>query len=214
MKDDAKSAALLETAPTYQTNPEFWRDVLTNAARQGDLKAVQATLAKGVPPRHGTEDAFAAAASEGQYEVLEILLAARSETDSPETLRPALDAAVGNSNPRPKQRPAEAFEKTVKFLLEAKAPLIVNGYNDLVLRAVFTRAGGGNARVIQMLVDAGADPNPDGMTLPDGRRVDLLGAVKETAAGGRPLFNISPECVGLLQKLANAGQRTTPSSKD
>jgi hypothetical protein len=49
----------------------------------------------------------------------------------------------------------------VKLLLDAGAPAVGNDLErDLVQAAVFTRYPGGNPKVVEMLVAAGADPNP------------------------------------------------------
>lgn len=132
--------------------------MLPTAARYGDKEAVRAAIERGVPL---AADAFAGAASEGQHEALVELLAHRKQPHDAGELRQALWNAVWNSHPYEKQRPAEAFERCVKLLLaagalgpEAPARAI------LVQTAVFTRHPGGNPQVIEMLVAAGADPNP------------------------------------------------------
>lgn len=90
------------------------------------------------------------------------LLAQRKTTDKPEDLYRALWTAVYNSHPYDRQRRADAFEKCVQILLAAKTPLTgtLEKRSDLVTTAVFTRQPGGNPKVIEMLVAAGADPNP------------------------------------------------------
>jgi hypothetical protein len=170
VKDTAKKAELLAAAPAYADQPEFWNEVLSAAARHGDVATVKVALEKGVPVSNAnrTEDGYAAACWEGQWEVLEFLLGQRSENADPEDLRDALWVAVWNSHPYPEQRPVEAFEKCIRLLLQAHAPVVrrnaagtENGDRDIVTSAVFTRYPGGNRAVIEMLVAAGADPDPE-----------------------------------------------------
>jgi len=169
--DDAgKKTELLAAAPSYAEQPEFWDEVLSAAAKRGDVATVKAALEKGVPVFAGSlsEDGYASAAWEGQWEVLDFLLGKRSEKADPEELRQALWVAVWNSHPYPEQRPTADFEKCVRMLLDAGAPVarrkVVEGEKkdyDMVTSAVFTRYPGGNRRVIEMLVLAGADPDPE-----------------------------------------------------
>ncbi|RBP36406.1 hypothetical protein DES53_117117 [Roseimicrobium gellanilyticum] len=166
MKDGAKVRELLQAAPSFAEKPEFWKAALPSAARLGELDAVRVALRKGVPLAPSPEEnAFDAAASEGHHEALAELLAHRGKRDDISDLKQPLWNAVWNSHPYDNQRPAPDFEKCVKLLLEAGAfaasdnppgpPQLV-----LVTTAVFTRNPGGNANVIEMLVAAGADPNP------------------------------------------------------
>lgn len=168
INDNARKSTLLASAPAYADQPAFWDGVMSAAARQGDRKTIEVGLQKGAPvygePR---ADSYANAAGEGQWEALELLLNKRPEKAEPEELHQALWEAVWNSHPYEKQRPASDFEKCVSLLLKAGAPVNpphLTGterpdYN-LVQSAVFTRNPGGNWHVIEMLVTAGADPDP------------------------------------------------------
>jgi ankyrin repeat protein len=168
VKDEAKVQELLQAAPSFAEKPEFWAAALPAAARTGELACVRAAIEKGVPlapkpvkPANPVENAFDAAASEGQHEVLAVLLDHRGKSEDASDLRQSLWNAVWNSNPYAEQRPAEAFEKCVKLLLDAGALRADNAEQDaLVQYAVFTRNPGGNPKVVEMLVAAGADPNP------------------------------------------------------
>jgi ankyrin repeat protein len=162
VKDDAKVRDLLQAAPSFAEKPEFWAAALPAAARTGELGCVRVAIEKGVPlaPNFG-ENAFEAAASEGQHEVLAELLARRGKSEDAGDLRQPLESAVWNSHPYAEQRPAEAFEKCVKLLLDAGALGADNAQqNGLLQNAVFTRNPGGSPKVVEMLVAAGADPNP------------------------------------------------------
>jgi len=162
IKDEAEINRLLRSAPSFAENPEFWSTALPLAARTGQLHAVRVALEKGVPIQPGGgEDALGAAASEGQHEVLAELLAHRPTPANPTDLRQALLSAVSHSRPYEKQRPAADFERCVKLLLDAGAPVTdADGRNNLMNTAVFTLRPGGNSKVMEMLVAAGADPNP------------------------------------------------------
>jgi hypothetical protein len=165
VKDAPKVAELLDAAPVFADDPKFWDKVLPAAARLGHAEAVQVALDKGVPLVENTvekaESAVEAAAWEGQHEVLTTLLARRGKGDDATMLWPALWAAVWNSHPYERQRPAEAFEKCVELLIRAGTPLRGDKERgEIVPTAVFTRNPGGNPRVIEMLVAAGADSNP------------------------------------------------------
>ena len=48
IKDDAKVRELLQGAPSFAENPEFWAGALPAAARMGELGCVRAALDKGV----------------------------------------------------------------------------------------------------------------------------------------------------------------------
>jgi ankyrin repeat protein len=164
MKDEPKIDEILSSAPPYAANAGFWHKVLPTAARLGHLRAVQAAIEKGVPlvATDGSDNAFEAAAFEGQHEALTLLLTRLGEADDRAILRPALYSAVYNSHPYDEQRPAAAFEKCVQILLAARAPLTGGGEKrgELVATAIFTRYPGGNPKVVEMLVAAGAEPNP------------------------------------------------------
>lgn len=162
MKDAGKIAGLLKSAPSFAENSEFWSAALRTAARYGNLEAVRAAIGKGVPLAPTLEEnAFAAAASEGQHEVLVELLAHRTKPHDPGELRQSLWNAVWNSHPYEKQRPAEAFERCITLLLDAGAlGADAPARASLVQTAVFTRYPGGNPKAIELLVAAGADPNP------------------------------------------------------
>ena len=162
MKDEVKVKELRTSAPPFAENSKFWAGALPTAARNGDLETVRAAIEKGVPLVPDSENnAFDAAASEGQYEALTELLAHRKKPDDAGELRQALWNAVWNSHPYAEQRPADAFERCVKLLLDAGALGADGSVRDsLVQTAVFTRYPGGNPKVIEMLVAAGADPNP------------------------------------------------------
>lgn len=170
LEDIEQKAVLLASAPDYAEEPEFWDGVISAAAKRGDRETVAAALQRGVPVyfENSMNNGYAAAAFEGQWEVLELLLGQRSEKADPEELRTALWNAVWNSHPYEQQRPAADFEKCVRMLLEAGAPVArrtqAEGEKkdyDLVQSAVFTRNPGGNWRVIEMLVAAGAEPDPE-----------------------------------------------------
>ncbi|QIF00022.1 ankyrin repeat domain-containing protein [Roseimicrobium sp. ORNL1] len=174
MKDGAKVRELLQAAPSFAEKPEFWKAALPAAARLGELDALRVALRKGVPLAPSPEEnAFDAAASEGQHEALAELLAHRGKRDDTSDLKQPLWSAVLNSHPYDDQRPAPDFERCVKLLLEAGAfaasdhlPGTEPSEGEdgmqlaLVTTAVFTRNPGGNANVIEMLVAAGANPNP------------------------------------------------------
>jgi ankyrin repeat protein len=162
MGEAEKVGPLLTSAPRFDDHPDFWSKVLPTAARYGHVETVRVALARGVPLAATPEDnAFTAAAGEGQHEVLSELLAHRKKPHDPAELKQALWNAIWNSNPYKEQRPAEAFERCVSMLLEAGARAeATNDEGPLVVTAVFTRNPGGNPKVIEMLVAAGADPNP------------------------------------------------------
>jgi ankyrin repeat protein len=171
MKDEKKVGELLKSAPAFAEQPEFWAKALPAAARLGQLEIVRAALARGVPLKESTapgktrgsdeEGAIYAAAAEGQHEVLVELLPHRGTSADPSDLRQPLWIAVWNSHPYERQRSAADFEKCVKLLLDAKAPVAVaENERNLVIAAVFTRYPGGNPNVVEMLATAGADPNP------------------------------------------------------
>lgn len=162
VKDDAKVRDLLQAAPSFAEKPEFWAAALPTAARTGELDSARSAIEKGVPlAPNSEENAFDAAAFEGQHEVLAELLARRGQREDAGDLRQPLWSAVWNSHPYAQQRPAEAFEKCVKLLLDAGALGSDNAtQNGLLHKAVFTRNPGGNPKVVEMLVAAGADPNP------------------------------------------------------
>jgi ankyrin repeat protein len=176
MKDKKKVGELLQSAPTFADQPEFWANVLPTAARTGQLDIVRTALAQGVPiksPREESvppldgkraideENAIYDAAFEGQHEVLAELLAHRGMPADSTELRQPLWIAVWNSHPYERQRPAADFEKCVRLLLDAGAPVTKgDGKYSLMQAAVFTRNPGGNANVVEMLAAAGADPNP------------------------------------------------------
>ncbi len=162
MGEADKVGPLLNSAPRFDDNPEFWSQVLPTAARYGHLEAIRVALVRGVPLAATPEDnAFTAAAGEGQHEALSELLAHRKKPHDPVELQQALWHAVWNSNPYKQQRPAEAFERCVKMLLEAGARAgEADDRGPLVVTAVFTRNPGGNPKVVEMLAAAGADPNP------------------------------------------------------
>lgn len=95
------------------------------------------------------------AASEGQDEVVEYLMAHGARTNAR-----VLELAVSNSTPYEKQRSRDHFEKTVRILLNADVLL---GATDeekgaVLYSAIFTRQGGGNATVLKWLLDAGLSP--------------------------------------------------------
>jgi ankyrin repeat protein len=162
LKDEAKIGELLSSAPTYTENAGFWHKVLPAAARLGHLATVRAAVEKGVPViGEPGDNAFEAASWEGQHEVLAELLVRPGVGEDPDVLRSSLWAAVYNSHPYPNQRKAEAFEKCVEILLAAKAPVTgEEKRGSLVMTAIFTRYPGGNPKVVEMLVTAGAEANP------------------------------------------------------
>lgn len=163
IKDEAKIVELLQSPPSYTDQPAFWHKVMGAAARIGDLRTLKAALASGVPEAPGSEvRGIQAAASEGQWEAVELLLAARPKNESPDTLQGALREAAFNSHPYEQQpRKDEAFEKTVELLLKAGvSPQAEENGKNIVASAVFTRNPGGNPKVVELLVAAGADPNP------------------------------------------------------
>jgi bla regulator protein BlaR1 len=153
---------LLKDAPAYAASPAFWDGALPVAAQFGNVKVVQAALDHGVPiaPAGGNDDAYAAAAFEGQDEALAILLDARKTLHDSRSLSPALWSAVWNSHPYPEQRSREHFERCVRMLLDAGAAKGDNSKERLMQSAVFTRNPGGNEPVMEMLAQAGVDTNP------------------------------------------------------
>lgn len=165
--DQKQIDELLKTAPMYSDNPGFWDDVLPSAAERGNLTLVRTAIEKGAPvlDKDTKVDAYYSAAFEGQWEVLDYLLKLRSPKSDPEELDQALWGAVWNCNPYPNQRPAAAFEKTVRILIAAGAPMHPKegeaAKYGVVPTAVFSRYPGSNVKVIEMLVAAGADPNPE-----------------------------------------------------
>lgn len=210
VEDADQKAALLATAPGYAEQPAFWEGTMSTAARQGDCPTIEVALQKGVPAYAPgfMNDGYASAAGEGQWEALELLLAKRAENADPEELRKALWEAVWNSHPYEKQRPASDFEKCIRLLLDAHAPVArrkpaPDEKQDyaLVQSAVFTRNPGGNWRVIEMLVAAGADPDPESgegkrlsdfiaqacqqknCSTPDGMVVQILEKLRRPAGG-------------------------------
>jgi ankyrin repeat protein len=197
IRDEAEVGKLLETAPAFAEQPAFWSKALSSAARNGDLRVVRAALEKGVPIATGPgDDAIAEAAFEGQYEAIVELLKHRPASASPDDLRHALRNAIWNSCPYEKQRPAEAFERSVKALLDAGAPVTpLDGHRSLVSTAVFTRNPGGNPKVVELLVAAGADPNPE--TAPGNPR--LSDAIQDACKRG---FAPSASTIEMFEKLA------------
>jgi len=174
LRENQRIDELLKTAPDFSKDPEFWEGVFSAAAERGDLETVKTAFNKGVPTvyKRGKipNNAFASAASEGQHEVLGFLLSQRGPESDPNELTNALWDAVWNSHPYAEQRPAGDFEKCIRQLIGAGAP--VKNRNDEgfshMTAAVFTRYPGGNPRVIEMLAAAGADPNPE---LTDGKHL-------------------------------------------
>lgn len=179
-QDEAKVKELLKTAPSFKENEGFWKDALSSAATVGDVKTVRAALAKGVPA-DGEQNAYYAAAFEGQHEVLALLLKTGTFKKNPLILSSALWAAVYNSHPYEEQRPAKDFEKCVEMLLNAGA--LQDKKSDIMTSAVFTRNPGGNPKVLEMLVRAGANPNPLAPTK-EGPKVPLLDAIGKACEEG------------------------------
>ena len=171
---------------------------------------MRAALAKGVPPRPDEKaDAYADAAFEGQHEVLAVLLPLRPPGDDPARLRQALWNAVWNSHPYNEQRTAEHFEQCVRMLLDAGVPANRKDADTLVASAVFTRNPGGNPAVMEMLVRAGADPNPvTGMEGKPGAR--LLDTVQEACAKGWCSTPVA-ETLVKLNHLAPRGSEPAPT---
>ena len=97
-----------------------------------------------------------------------------ADLQRPDLDRPGIGSLYSDHIP---QRPAEAFEKCVELLLDAGAPIIeLEETHELVPTAVFTRNPGGNPKVIEMLVAAGADPNPHLDTNDSKRLSDVIKA--------------------------------------
>ena len=191
------------------------KEALTSAAQAGDLNAMRAALAKGVPvdanPTVDKKDPYQAAAEEGQDEALALLLATRKPDADPAELRWALREAVWNCHPYDNQRSVEHFERCAAMLLAAGAP--VSGYQkerDLMAAAVFSRNPGGNPKVMEMLAHAGVDPNPT-LTLPDKSQTRLLEAVQKACAEGQCSTPVAETLVKLIQ-LAPARQQTGGST--
>ena len=217
--DQATINALLATAPAYMENAAFWADAVPDAARVGDLATVRAALAKGASLQLDQSarfaDAYCAAAGEGQDEALAILLATRKPGDDSNELRPALWEAVWNCHPDANQRSADHFEKCVEMLLAAGAP--VNGDDgprherNLVSAAVFSRYPGGSPAVMEMLVRAGADPNPvvGSEKEPNTRLID---AVREACAKGYCSTPLAETLVKLNGLAAKAGGQPPPGA--
>ncbi|MEM1221289.1 MAG: M56 family metallopeptidase [Verrucomicrobiota bacterium] len=174
-KDRNAIELLLDNAPYYSENPEFWQSTVIEASRIGDLKTLQDSFAKGVPlfeekeALHSSDNPYRVAAEEGQHETLQVLFNQGEYRNQKRWLADALWGAIWNCNPYERQRSVEHFEKTIEILLEAGAPIKAkNEEENFVSTAVFTRNPGGNGNVIRMLVAAGADPNP---VVQDGRRL-------------------------------------------
>jgi ankyrin repeat protein len=157
IRDQARIDELLVSPPTFADRPEFWEYVMSAATRNGNLPVVKAALQAGVPIVVDKTNGYESAAFEGQWEVLDYLLHQRKADSDSAELSKALSSAVWNSHPYAGQRPTADFEKCVELLLGAHAPLEAG----VLVQAVFTRCPGGNPRVIEMLVAAGADPNPE-----------------------------------------------------
>lgn len=165
LEDQQQISSLLRTSPNFTEQPKYWDGVMKNAAARGNLAVVRAALEKGVPIALKAEkvgySGYYSAAWEGQTEVLRHLLDRRPSNAKPEELTGALYAAVSNSHPGEDQRPAKDFEDCVEMLLKAGALKGVEPKKDSLMQAaIFTRFPGGNARVMEMLAAAGANPNP------------------------------------------------------
>ncbi len=139
---------------------------LGEAARLGNMDAVKLLTAHHADPNGGgvlnpkyaqetRTSPLWLAASEGQNEVVEYLLQHGATPDPT-----ALWQAAENSNPYPEQRSKDHFEKTVRILIDAGAlKTVAPKTAGLILTApIQTRAGGGNAIVLKMLLDAGLSP--------------------------------------------------------
>jgi beta-lactamase regulating signal transducer with metallopeptidase domain/ankyrin repeat protein len=182
--DKEGKAILLASAPQFPADPAFWDGVIGTAAERGDIETVKSAVDHGAPtysdePPPKSVDTYFRAAFEGQHEVLSYLLGLRTKGSDPKELSQAIWAAVWNSHPYDDQRPAPDFEKCVRMLLDAGAPLVSpKGPDyDLLFAAIFTRYPGGNPRVIDMLLATGIEPNPK---LKDGK--SLIEALEETCA--------------------------------
>ena len=218
-RDTAQVKTLLATAPAYAESPAFWDDALPDAARVGDVDTVRAALAKGVPvevspPSPGKEDAYTAAANEGQHEALAILLATRKPDANPEDLRWAMWEAVWNCHPYDNQRSAEHFEQCVEMLLAARAPLTgydqKKGMSDLMTTAVFSRNPGGNPKVIEMLARAGVDPDP--VAREEGKPdKHLLDYVQEACAQGNCSTPVADTLIKLGHLARSTGSQSAPA---
>lgn len=203
--DKKQTATLLASAPAYDKQPEFWQEVMNIAAGQGDLETVKAAVAKGAPTldkgaqMDGVKtDAYYAAASNGNWEVLDFLLQQRKPDSNPGDLDQAMWGAVWNCHPYENQRPAADFEKCLKLLLSTGASArMATRDQGLVTTAVFTRNPGGNARVIEMLVAAGADPNPK--VEKEKRLSDAISESCKTPSCSTP----NEEILTTLEKLGN-----------
>jgi bla regulator protein BlaR1 len=205
--DTATISRLLKDAPSYAASPAFWDGALPAAARVGNVKVVQAALDHGVPPAPSADknDAYAAAAYEGQDETLALLLDARKSLHDTSPLHPALWDAVWNCHPYSWQRSREHFERCVRMLLDAGATKGNNPDDQLMAIAVFTRNPGGNEIVMEMLAQAGVDANPI-VDNRGSRQIRLMEAVQDSYKKGN---SDAP----LVETLAKLNKLTDPVAK-
>jgi beta-lactamase regulating signal transducer with metallopeptidase domain/ankyrin repeat protein len=178
--DKNRQTELLAQAPSFEADPSFWDGVVMAAAERGQIEIVKAAVQHGAPVHAAkTLDAYYSAAFEGHHEVLAYLLSLRTKNSDPKDLSQALWAAVWNCHPYSQQCPAADFEKCVRLLLDAGAPPHTksDGNYPLIISAIFTRNPGGNPKVIDMLIAAGAEPNPE---MQNGKR--LIETVEESCA--------------------------------
>jgi ankyrin repeat protein len=136
------------------------------AAQLGEMDAVKLLVERGAAvnksPIHRPSDEsisstspLTMAASEGQDEVVEYLLA-HGAVPMPS----ALWDAAENSTPYPNQRPKEHFETCVRLLLDAGALKNATSEEEgyILSSALGTRQGPPNATVLEMLLAAGISP--------------------------------------------------------
>ncbi len=209
--DQAKIDALLAAAPLFSDNPAFWESAMPNAIAAGDLRTVRAAIDHGVPV---SSNEVSAAAEAGQAEILSLVLAQRKGRWEPEELRFPLWQAVHESRsydhqPKP---PGSDYEKCASALIAAGAPL--DGGKDQrfpMMAACFTAKPGGNLAMIELLVNAGADPNPPVKTeRPSGGR--LLDYIQEQLASEpQRRFGPNAEVIAALRRFA--GRRDPEEDK-
>lgn len=171
VRDEAAIVRLLEAAPTFAENADYWDGALIAGVRTGDLRAVRAAGAKGMPIGHDP-NALREAASEGRADILAEFLKRRGKDDDDGTLDEALWGATLRSRSYRQPSPASDYERCVAMLIAAGAPF----RDNMMSGAVFTERPGGNLRIVEMLAQAGVDPNPPMPTErnPNGRLLDVI----------------------------------------
>lgn len=153
---------------------------LVAAAQQGDLARVRALLERGTSPNRPVSfgSAFTHAVSEGQTEVVELLLASGADVEGGGGLSPLARAAwkgrdelvrllvarganlegdAGGPGTALFQAASEGHLSTVRLLLGLGAD--VNAKTEKRATPLLVATAGGNLRVVVQLIEAGADLN-------------------------------------------------------